>query len=212
MIRIAFFTVLVFLSQAGQQAMAGDFEFSGFIAAKSRYVFGNAVVANEKPVIQGDIFVAHKKSCLHFDLWASKGLRQKKGDEVDYTTGCSGSLGGIDFKADLAYYDFIGSRDDILTPIIELYPRQGWVIGGQHLRLTQTKATGKQLYVGYENPKWGTRIIYTDFFGRVTVLKAWYNWPIGKDVTLSLTGFGVLSDPDKTGKENQVVLGIQYNF
>ncbi|MDO8593981.1 MAG: TorF family putative porin [bacterium] len=76
----------------------------------NKYLFsGTGGVLSENPVIQTDLFFAHK-SGVYLDLWASRSLKGKwddgsLGNEVDYGVGWNGSIKGFTAHVGVTYFD-----------------------------------------------------------------------------------------------------------
>ena len=96
----------------------------------SRYLTNNGILAHHKAVQQTDLYLALPKG-FFLDAWWSSGFDKKFsgdfGDEVDWTAGWTGTIGGFGIDAGVSYFDLIkigstsGGIGDIVQPYVKIW-------------------------------------------------------------------------------------------
>lgn len=123
----------VLLIGVAGSVFAGDsnenFSFTLSSKVYSKYLIADTGhIGHDKPVVQTDLFVSLPKG-FYFDLWHSAGLdgtglSSDYGDEIDYTMGWSGKLGGVNFDLGVSYFDLVdlfkSPQGDLIRPYLKL--------------------------------------------------------------------------------------------
>lgn len=87
---------------------AANAEFSGGLKLASHYAWQGGSESNERPVLQGSMYYNFANCYVGF--WASGTGDEYKGTEIDYETGCGGSLmGNVGWNVDFLYLTYPGA-------------------------------------------------------------------------------------------------------
>ena len=83
-------------------------EFSGGLKLASHYAWQGGSESKERPVLQGSMY--YNFASCYVGFWASGTGDEYKGTEIDYETGCGGSLSeNIGYSVDFLYLTYPGA-------------------------------------------------------------------------------------------------------
>ena len=114
-----FFIVLSF--GAHSEGLSNDFQFSGGLSLRPKYLFKNGYAFNPGPVVQLWGEVSHKPSGIYLGTWTSIGISHP-GNELDGTIGYRTTCleGEIKMDASASYYRFLEDRWGLYVPQVEV--------------------------------------------------------------------------------------------
>lgn len=112
----------VMLSCIGFGARAAEifdsWKVSTGASVQSSYVYSSAKVANDGWVFQPWVELSHS-SGAYIGSWASIGLENTHGNEVDYSLGYRTNLQGIDFDVSYSFYHFMNGWEGMHAPALK---------------------------------------------------------------------------------------------
>lgn len=133
---------------AAAPAAASDFSLSGEAKLVTRYVDEDLFVYTRGPAFQPELSLTHDPSGCYVGAWASAGLSQKAGDEIDLYAGCEREIGAVTLDAFAARHFF---RDGSMTAFSASAAAHGWSLRGEYYVPDEDEeAEGLRLVAGYE--------------------------------------------------------------
>ena len=91
-------------------------EFSGGLKLASHYAWQGGTESNEEPVLQGSMY--YNFASCYVGFWASGTGTAYNGTEIDYETGCGGSLTEtVGYSVDFLYLTYPGATDENLVEL-----------------------------------------------------------------------------------------------
>ena len=176
-------------------------EFSGGLKLASHYAWQGGSESNEKPVLQGSMY--YNFGSCYVGFWASGTGDEYAGTEIDYETGCGGSLTEtVGYSVDFLYltYPSATQGNDLVELRLKLSADLGMASAWARLGLPKWKDNdGATNTSGHNRPQVGITVPFGDSPVSVSATLGQdnkrrncddYNW-YHLSVDASVQGFGL---------------------
>lgn len=216
------FSLIVSFCSLGARAETKDWELSGGASAQSGFVFDNAKRVSDW-VVQPWAKATHTPSGLYASVWASVGLENSQGNEVDFTGGFQTVVHGVKFDISYNFYEFLSLKQGMHAPKLSVCLQEFSLCGKVTYLIPDTGAPsafqfGLTWAHSWTDYKIGTLagITYTGgVYGRepVTVLKGEISVPIEKTgFEVFARGYVPIAGGQADDKSVQGLVGIRFAF
>ena len=179
---------------------AANAEFSGGLKLASHYAWQGGSESGKEPVLQGSMY--YNFSSCYVGFWASGTGTEYNGTEIDYETGCGGSLmGNVGWNVDFLYLTYPGAtHEDLVELRLKLSADLGMASAWARLGLPKwSNNDGAANTSGHNRPQVGITVPFGDSpvsvsatFGQDNKRKNCddYDW-YHLSVDTSIQGFGL---------------------
>ena len=211
-------------------AAIGHADVSGGLKLASHYAWQGGTESNERPVLQGSMY--YNFGSCYVGFWASGTGDEYAGTEIDYETGCGGSLSDtVGYSVDLLYLTYPGATkgNNLVEARFKLSADLGFASVWARLGLPKWRNAGEANTSGHNRPQVGITVPFGDgplsasaTFGQDNKRRDCddYDW-YHVSVDGSISGFGLsafysdrsdrdptCSDPEKPGKPQDGIFGV----